>query len=77
MSTYVAFYTRTDSFGTNRPYVRYIGKGFSCTRDELPNEMKIRCRSAAIPEYTWVSSKDAADVLIQNAKDRGFTIEIG
>jgi hypothetical protein len=37
--------------------------------------MKIRCRADTVPEWTWVSSHEAADVLIQNAKDRGFTVE--
>lgn len=75
MSSYVAFYLRRDSFVGDLARVRYIDRGFSCTKDELPNEMKVRCRADTIPEWTWVSCRETADELIQNAKDRGFRLD--
>lgn len=74
---YVAYYWKPQINGLNEPCVRYIERGFACTQSELPNEMKIRCGAVKIPEWEWVSCIEHANVLVDDAVSRGFTLEEG
>lgn len=70
----MAFYRRKDDPSFTF-YARFIGRGFSCTREELPREIATHCR--AIPstlEYTYAEAS-AKNVLLADAVSRGFKVE--
>tara|TARA_R110000851_G_scaffold320468_1_gene485371 strand:- start:7 stop:246 length:240 start_codon:yes stop_codon:yes gene_type:complete len=71
---YIAYYKKKTN---SVPSVRYMTRGFSCTRDELPREIAIRC--GAIPDtlqYFWVADDtDAAEIFIQDGKDKGYAVD--